>query len=62
MKWILMIAWAANGTAYTTQEFDTRDACVKAAEWVQANNYRGGRVATVCINTATGGAEAKGQR
>lgn len=54
MKWILMIAWIANGTGYTTQEFETREACVKASEWAMAHNSRGGQIATACINKATG--------
>ena len=40
MKWILMIAWAANGTGYTAQEFDTQQACARALEWAKANDYR----------------------
>jgi hypothetical protein len=54
MMWVLLIAWPANGTGYTAQEFETRAACLKAAEWVQANNRRGGHVATVCLNKVTG--------
>lgn len=57
MKWILLIAWAANGTGYTTQEFDSQEACQKAAEWVKAHNNRGGRVDTACLNKSTGRAQ-----
>jgi len=53
MKWILIIAWAANGTGYTTQEFDSREACLKAGRWVQAASKRG-YADVVCLNKATG--------
>jgi hypothetical protein len=52
MKYILLIAWAANGTGFTAQEFDTLFACEQGAKWVQENNYRGGSIRTTCIRKA----------
>ena len=53
MKWILIIAWAANGTGYTMQEFDTEYACQIAKMWVKNNTPRGPNT-TVCMNKSTG--------
>lgn len=55
MKWILMIAWASSGTGYTSQDFDTLDACRVARLWAVENDYRGrNSVHTTCINKSTG--------
>lgn len=42
MKWILIIAWASNGTGYTMHTFNSETACVAARNWAAENNFRGG--------------------
>lgn len=56
MKWILILAWASNGTGYTAQEFDSLYACQVAKIWAENNNFRGSErsMRTVCVNKATG--------
>lgn len=53
MKWILILAWASNGTAFTMQEFDTEYACQMAKVWSKNASTRG-TVSSVCINKFTG--------
>lgn len=53
MKWILIIAWASNGTGFTMQEFESQVACQKAAIWSKENSWRGAARFT-CINSQTG--------
>jgi hypothetical protein len=55
MKWILLISWAANGTGFTMQEFDTKEACFAAYKWtLAAYTQRGGPMRLVCMSKATG--------
>lgn len=53
MKWILIIAWASNGTGFTTQEFERLYACQVAKVWVTNHSIRGPSE-SVCMNKATG--------
>ena len=52
-KWILIIAWASNGTGFTMQEFDTEYACQVAKVWAKNASTRGPAQA-VCMNKSTG--------
>ena len=57
VKWILLISWAANGTGFTAQEFDSEQACVAALVWAkEAARQRGPALDMICMNKATGAA------
>lgn len=53
MKWILIIAWASNGTGFTMQEFESEYACQVAKVWVNNHSVRGPSE-VVCMNKSTG--------
>jgi len=58
MKWILLISWIAPNYSsvamgYEMQEFESKAACIKAAEWLAARKAPAAKVETTCINKIT---------
>ena len=52
MNWILIVAYVTSvtgGTGYAFENFETEQACKKAQEWVQKNNFRTGQIRTICL-------------
>ena len=55
VKFVLILAWSANGVGFTAQEFDSQQACEAAKAWAtEAGRARGGYFSAVCMNKATG--------
>ena len=55
VKFVLILAWSANGVGFTAQEFDSQQACEAAKAWAtEAAKVRGGYFSAVCMNKATG--------
>ena len=43
VKFVLILAWSANGVGFTAQEFDSQQACEAAKAWAtEAAKVRGG--------------------
>ena len=54
-KFILLLAWAANGVGFTMQEFDSKAACYSALEWAkQMADRRGALIGGRCIDKQSG--------